>query len=104
MTTEAQVSWNLKGSVLLACNCEPGCPCNFNALPTSGDCEGGYNWTIETGEYGGVRLDGLNLRLFVDWPGAIHQGNGHAVILVDERADTRQREALETLVRCLIGT
>jgi hypothetical protein len=99
MTTEARASWNLKGQVVLACNCEPGCPCNFNALPTTGDCEGGYNWTIETGEYDGVRLDGLSLGLFVDWPGAIHQGNGHAVILLDERADARQRQALETLVR-----
>jgi hypothetical protein len=99
MTTEVQATWKLKGSVLLACNCEPGCPCNFNALPTHGDCEGGWNWTIDEGEYDGVRLDGLSFALFVDWPGAIHEGNGQAVILLDDSADERQREALEKLVR-----
>lgn len=33
--------WNLRGTVLIACNCDYGCPCNFNALPTKGHCEGG---------------------------------------------------------------
>ena len=26
--------WTLTGTVLIACNCDWGCPCNFNALPT----------------------------------------------------------------------
>ncbi len=29
-------SWQLQGTVLVACNCDYGCPCNFNALPTTG--------------------------------------------------------------------
>lgn len=103
MTTETQTTWNLTGSIVLACNCEPGCPCNFNALPTHGDCEGGWSWTIDAGEYNGTRLDGLSFGLFVDWPGAIHEGNGQAVILIDERADARQREALERLVQGEVG-
>jgi len=24
-------SWKTKGAVLVACNCDYGCPCNFNA-------------------------------------------------------------------------
>jgi hypothetical protein len=28
------------------------------------------------------------------WPGAIHEGNGEALPIVDQRADERQREAL----------
>ena len=27
------VRWKLSGKVLVACNCDWGCPCNFNALP-----------------------------------------------------------------------
>lgn len=99
MTTDTQATWQLNGSVILACNCEPGCPCNFNALPTFGDCEGGWSWTIDAGEYDGISLDGLNLALFCDWPGAIHEGNGEAVLLIDERADARQREVLARLLR-----
>jgi len=33
-------TWKLKGKVLVACNCDWGCPCNFNARPTTGKCEG----------------------------------------------------------------
>lgn len=91
--------WQLKGTVLVACNCDFGCPCNFNAPPSRGDCEGGWVWHIEQGRYGDVELDGLTLALFADWPGAIHEGNGKAVVYYDERADERQRDALESLAR-----
>ena len=90
--------WHLNGQVLVACNCDWGCPCNFNALPTTGNCEGGWTWHVTNGAYGDVSLDGLNFSVFVKWPGAIHEGNGEALILVDERADPRQRAAIDTLV------
>jgi hypothetical protein len=91
--------WQMRGTVLVACNCDYGCPCNFNAPPTTGDCEGGWTWHIDEGRYGDVSLDGLTLALFADWPGAIHEGSGKAVAYYDERADDRQREALEKLLR-----
>jgi len=95
--------WHLKGTNLIACNCDYGCPCNFNALPTTGKCEGGWTWHVDDGAYGDVRLDGLNLSVYVDWPGAIHEGNGVALVLVDERADEGQRRALETLASGEVG-
>jgi hypothetical protein len=91
--------WKLKGTVLVGCNCDYGCPCNFNAPPTSGDCEGGWTWHIEEGRFGHVDLSGLTISVFADWPGAIHEGNGKAVAYYDERADGEQREALESLAR-----
>ena len=91
--------WELSGTVLVACNCDYGCPCNFNAPPSTGDCEGNWTWHIESGRYGDVELDGLTLAVFADWPRAIHEGGGEAVAYYDERADERQREALENLVR-----
>src|SRR4051812_43727556 len=91
-------AWNLSGKVLVACNCAWGCPCNFNAPPTTGQCEGGWTWHVEDGAFGGVRLNGLTFSVFVRWPGAIHQGGGEAVILVDERADPKQRAAIDTLL------
>jgi hypothetical protein len=97
------MAWQLKGQVVVACNCDYGCPCNFNALPTKGKCEGGWTWHVEEGEYDGVRLDGLNFSVYVNWPGAIHDGDGEAVILVDERSDDAQREAIKTLVRGEVG-
>jgi len=95
--------WKLSGQVLVACNCDWGCPCNFNARPTKGKCEGGWSWHVEQGSFGDVPLDGLNLSVFVNWPGAIHEGDGEALILIDERADERQRAALQTLVGGKVG-
>jgi hypothetical protein len=96
-------SWNLSGLVLVACNCDYGCPCNFNALPTHGKCEGGWTWHVEHGSFAGVPLDDVNFSIYVNWPGAIHEGNGEAVILVDERADSSQRAAVATLVQGNVG-
>ena len=92
-------TWEISGTVLVGCNCDYGCPCNFNAPPTSGDCEGGWVWRIDRGRFDDVELDGLTLAVFADWPKAIHDGGGKAVALYDERADDRQREALEALLR-----
>jgi hypothetical protein len=90
--------WSIRGHVILACNCDYGCPCNFNGLPTTGKCEGNWNWHIEEGSYADVPLSGLNFGVAVNWPGAIHEGNGEAMVVLDERADERQREALLTLI------
>lgn len=91
-------AWNIKGVLIIACNCEYGCPCNVNGRPTTGKCEGGWTWQIEQGKYGDTKLDGLNVGLYANWPAAIHEGNGVATSLVDDRADPAQREALTTLV------
>jgi hypothetical protein len=96
-------AWSLKGTVIVACNCDFGCPCNFNALPTHGKCEGGWTWHVDQGVYGGTLLDDLNFTVTVNWPGAIHEGGGEAVILIDERANDEQREAIETLVSGEVG-
>jgi hypothetical protein len=63
-------SWRLNGKVLVACNCDWGCPCNFNAPPTTGKCEGGLTWHVEKGSYGDIKLDGLNFSVYVNWPGS----------------------------------
>jgi hypothetical protein len=39
----------------------------------------------------------------VNWPGAIHEGNGVALTLIDDRADQRQREAIATLMKGEVG-
>ena len=99
MTTPSEVpTWHIRGQVILACNCDFGCPCNFNGLPTTGKCEGAWNWHIQEGSYGDVRLDGLTFCVAVNWPGAIHEGGGEAFVVFDERADEPQRAALSALI------
>jgi hypothetical protein len=98
-----QPQWTLKGTALIACNCDYGCPCNFNARPTTGQCEGGWIWHVESGSVDGVALDDLNFAVMARWPGAIHEGNGEAIALVDDRADARQRQAIDTLLSGTVG-
>ena len=95
--------WNVSGTVLIACSCDWGCPCNFQAKPTHGFCEGGWCWDVERGSIDGVRIDGLRVSLWAAWPGAIHEGNGHAVAFYDERADETQRAALARLLNGELG-
>jgi hypothetical protein len=88
----------LNGQVLIACNCDWGCPCNFNARPSRGHCQGGWIWMIDRGRVNEVKVDGLGVALFAAWPGAIHEGGGRASCYLDDRADAGQRAALTTLL------
>ncbi|MGH7468263.1 MAG: DUF1326 domain-containing protein [Longimicrobiales bacterium] len=95
--------WQLNGNIIIACNCDFGCPCNFNARPSHGKCEGGWVWAIADGQVRGVRVAGLALALYADWPGAIHEGGGRAVSYLDDRANAQQQDALTRLVRGEFG-
>lgn len=86
--------WHIQGLEFINCNCDYGCPCQFNSLPTHGDCEAVGAIHIEQGHFGDTSLDGLNFVMTLSWPGPIHEGNGSAQAFIDERADDAQREAL----------
>ena len=92
-----KISYYLKGAFVAGCSCDWGCPCNFEAPPTKGFCEGGGIWHVEQGHYGGVRLDGLRFGGFAHSPAALHLGNVTLLVLVDDRADARQRETIEAM-------
>jgi hypothetical protein len=95
----ASEGWTIEGTLMIACNCDYCCPCNVNGRPTTGKCEGGWTWHVESGRYGATALDDLNFSIFADWPGAIHEGGGRAVVYIDERADDGQQQAIDALVR-----
>lgn len=96
-------SWQLSGKIVIACSCDYGCPCNFNALPTHGHCEGGWLWKVESGRFGDVDLADAAFSLYADWPAAIHEGGGRAVAYLDERLDDAQRAAVEQLLQGRAG-
>jgi len=89
--------WQMSGSLLGECNCDWGCPCSFDAPPTNGGCRGVYTWIIDKGAYGDVKLDGLGVALPGTFPGAVHLGHGTQLVLIDGRAPSAQRKALEAL-------
>lgn len=87
-------SWKIEVGYVEACNCDFGCPCNFNGFPTGGFCEALVGYHIRKGHYGSTQLDGLRVVLAAAWPKAIHQGGGTARLYGSEEASPDQRDAL----------
>jgi len=92
------VQWEIKGTEFTNCNCGYACPCQFNALPDKGFCEAVAGYQIDQGHFGDVCLDGLRAAAIYKWPGAVHEGNGTMQLVIDERADPKQRDALATIL------
>jgi hypothetical protein len=88
------VNWRIKGQGFQNCNCNYGCPCQFNALPTHDNCEAVMGYEINEGHFGDVNLDGLKVAGIYSWPGPVHEGNGRMQLIIDEKANEQQRNAL----------
>src|ERR1700730_7961773 len=88
------VEWRVKATEFANCNCIYACPCQFNALPTNGNCHAAGAWQIEQSHFGAVRLHGLRAIGLYNYPGPVHEGNGTMQVIIDERADAGQRDAL----------
>lgn len=89
-----RADWRIEGEWLKNCICAWGCPCDFNARPTHGECKGFLGMHIVKGHFEQTRLDGLSFFVVVQFPGPLHEGNGQAQPIVDERATPEQRDAL----------
>src|SRR5579884_2145771 len=83
------MAWQMRAKYYEACNCAYGCPCNMNGFPTHGYCEGTIAFHVMEGEKDGVDLTGAKVWGSVQWPGAIHEGNGKLVVFVDAREEQR---------------
>ncbi len=94
----AYVDWSLQGHSIANCNCDFGCPCQFNTLPTHGDCRAMTAVKIDNGHFGDVDLSGLAFCGMFAWPGAIHFGNGEAFVVISDHANEAQRNALLTIL------
>lgn len=96
---KAPVDWYVEGVAFGSCNCDYGCPCQFESRrPTNGHCRGFEVLRIDTGHFGPLQLAGLSAALLYAWPGPIYEGNGEMQAVIDERADAEQRSALETIL------
>jgi len=91
------VDWKMDGIEFANCNCAWGCPCQFNGMPTYGNCSAFCFIQVDKGHFGDVPLDGLRWGILGAWPSAIHLGNGTYMSVVDEKANPKQRQALEAI-------
>ena len=91
--------WRLAGDWFDVCKCTIPCPCTFAQAPSEGDCEGVLAWHVREGSFGDVQLDDLNVVALGVFEGNLWGGETKATmgIYIDERADERQREALQMI-------
>jgi hypothetical protein len=105
MTTSTATKWAIKGLGYEFCNCNPGCSCNFSGLPTSADgsCKALVANVIQQGRCGDVDLSGVTAVAVIDWPKAIHDGNGKVVFVVPPAATDAQVGALAQIYTGQLG-
>jgi hypothetical protein len=104
-TTEQRTKWHLKGRGYEFCNCAPGCGCNFHGFPTSADgsCRAMVGNDIVEGSCGDVDLSGVKAIAVINWPKAIHDGNGKAAFIVAPETTDEQIECLSQIYTGQLG-
>ena len=97
--------WALKGWGYEFCNCDFGCGCNFGGFPNSkdGSCRAFVGMEIKSGSCNKIALSGLKCAAVLDWPKAIHQGNGRCVFVVEPTTSEKQIEALGQIFTGKLG-
>ncbi len=90
----ATIKWRLKGTWIKNCNCDPGCPCDFWARPTHTKCEGMLAMSVQEGNFGKTKMNGVKFAAQYHWPGPLHEGNGTVLPLLDEKTTPAQRQAV----------
>ena len=95
--------WYLQTEYIQSCNCDYGCPCNFNALPTYGNCEAFIAYHVIKGNFEQTSLNGLVFAWGLWWPKAIHMGEGTGKLYVDRKATPEQIKAIEQITSGKLG-
>jgi hypothetical protein len=104
MTATPTVSpYKVKAESVEACSCHHGCNCQFGGFPNEGICEFIIGYAVEHGHVGDVPLDGVRAVVVAKYPKAIHEGHGHIVLFVDDKASQKQADAFATILSGKLG-
>jgi hypothetical protein len=90
--------WRITVHNIEACNCTPGCNCQFTGFPDKGNCEALIGGEVKEGTYGKVSLAGVRYVIAFIYPKAIHEGGGNVALFVDERATGEQANAIAAIL------
>lgn len=101
--TETQTAYRIKADSVEACNCHHGCNCQFAGVPNEGKCEFIIGYVIRDGRVGDVSLNGVRAVVAAKYPNAIHEGNGHVLLVIDEKATPQQADALLSVLSGKMG-
>ena len=104
-TIETTTAWRLRGKGYEFCNCLPGCTCNFSGFPSStdGSCRAAVANHIVEGQCGDVDLSDIKAIAILDWPRAIHDGNGKAIFVVPPAVSDEQLDCMAQIFTGQLG-
>jgi hypothetical protein len=94
------MAWQIRGEYFETCSCDYVCPCissNLMARPTQGWCVVALVQHIDQGQFNDVTLDGLNFVVVARTPEEMGKGNWSVGLIVDERANAEQKDALAAI-------
>jgi len=95
--------YRVKAESVEACSCRHGCNCQFGGTPNEGICEFVIGFVVTDGHVGSVSLNGLRAVIAAKYPKAIHEGHGHVVLFVDEKARQDQVDAFAAILSGKLG-
>lgn len=98
-----KTAYRVKAESVEACNCQHGCNCQFAGFPNEGKCEFIAAYEVKDGRFGDTVLDGVRAVVVAKYPNAIHEGRGHVVLFVDERATGDQVNAIMSILSGKMG-
>ena len=96
----ATPSWTASGRYYETCSCDFVCPCILQQMsvePTAGTCTFAMASQVERGKYGAVSLVGLGFIVLGWTPAAMGKGNWSVGLVIDERANAEQRDAITAI-------
>jgi hypothetical protein len=91
------MTWSVEGRYFETCNCLYLCPCittSMTAPPDERDCKFALACQIDRGSKDGTSLDGLAFIVVAQSQGAMADGNWTVGLVVDDRADAEQQQAI----------
>src|SRR4029077_7462502 len=102
----ATPSWRISGQYYETCSCDFICLCipsGMGITPTKGNCTVAMAFQVEQGNFGHVPLDNLGFIVVACAPEAMGKGNWQVGIVVDERADPEQCDAIGAIATGAAG-
>lgn len=101
--TAGKTAYRVKADSFEACNCQHGCNCQFAGFPNEGKCEFIIAYAVKDGRFGDTSLNGVRAVVAAKYPKAIHEGHGHVVLFIDEKASDEQVNAFASILSGKMG-
>ena len=99
------MAWNVKGTYIETCSCDPFCPCNVSLAhgATYDYCRVTLVFNITDGEVESTDVSGLKVAAIAESPKVMTDGNWRLGVFIDETASDEQAEKLVAVFTGQLG-